>query len=33
VAARETLLASGVLNRVDVQAGPAVADEAETVAY
>jgi hypothetical protein len=33
VAAREKLLASGVLDRVDVQAGPAVADEAETVAY
>jgi hypothetical protein len=33
VAARETLLASGVLDRVDVQAGPAVADEAETVPY
>jgi hypothetical protein len=33
VAARETLLASGVLDRIDVQAGPAVADEAETVAY
>jgi hypothetical protein len=33
VAAREKLLASGVLDRVEVQAGPAVADEAETVAY
>jgi len=33
VAARERLLASGVLDRVDVQAGPAVAEEAETVAY
>jgi hypothetical protein len=31
--ARERLLASGVLDRVDVQAGPAVAEEAETVAY
>jgi hypothetical protein len=33
VAARERLLASGVLDRVDVKAGPAVAEEAETVAY
>jgi len=33
IAAREQLLASGVLERVDVQAGPAVAEEAETVAY
>lgn len=33
IAARERLLASGVLDRVDVQAGPAVAEEAETVAY
>jgi hypothetical protein len=33
LAARERLVASGVLDRVDVQAGPAVAEEAETVAY
>jgi hypothetical protein len=33
IAARERLLASGVLDRVEVQAGPAVADEAETVTY
>lgn len=33
IAARERLLASGVLDRVDVKAGPAVAEEAETVAY
>jgi hypothetical protein len=32
-AAREQLLASGVLDRVEVQAGPAVAEVAETVAY
>lgn len=32
-AARERLLASGVLDRVTVQAGPTVAEEAETVAY
>jgi hypothetical protein len=32
-AARERLLASGVLDRVTVKAGPAVAEEAETVAY
>ena len=31
-AARERLLASGVLERVTVKAGPAVAEEAETVA-
>lgn len=33
IAARERLLASGVLDRVEVQAGPAVAEEAETVTY
>ena len=32
-AARERLLASGVLDRVTVKAGPAVAEEAETVDY
>jgi predicted nucleotidyltransferase len=32
-AARERLLASGVLERVTVKAGPTVAEEAETVAY
>jgi hypothetical protein len=32
-AGRERLLASGVLDRVTVKAGPAVAEEAETVAY
>jgi hypothetical protein len=32
-AARERLVASGVLERVSVTAGPAVAEEAETVAY
>lgn len=32
-AARERLLASGVLERVTVKAGPAVAEEAETVEY
>ena len=32
-AARERLLASGVLDRVAVQAGPTVAEEAETVEY
>jgi hypothetical protein len=32
-AARERLLASGVLDRVTVQAGPTVAEEAETVDY
>jgi hypothetical protein len=32
-AARERLLASGVLERVTVKAGPAVAEEAETVQY
>jgi hypothetical protein len=32
-AARDQLLASGVLERVTVKAGPTVADEAETVAY
>ena len=32
-AARERLLASGVLDRVTVKAGPAVAEEAEPVAY
>jgi hypothetical protein len=32
-AARERLLASGVLERVTVTAGPAVAEEAESVAY
>lgn len=31
--ARERLLASGVLERVKVQAGPTVAEEAETVDY
>jgi hypothetical protein len=32
-AARERLLASGVLDRVTVKAGPTVAEEAEAVAY
>ena len=32
-AARGRLLASGVLERVTVKAGPTVAEEAETVAY
>jgi hypothetical protein len=32
-AARERLLSSGVLERVSVTAGPALAEEAETVAY
>jgi len=32
-AARERLLASGVLDHVTVQAGPTVAEEAESVAY
>ena len=32
-AARERLLKSGVLDRVTVQAGPTVAEEAETVSY
>jgi predicted nucleotidyltransferase len=32
-AARERLLASGVLERVNVKAGPTVAEEAETVSY
>lgn len=32
-AARERLLASGVLDRVTVKAGPTVAEEADTVAY
>jgi hypothetical protein len=32
-AARERLLASGVLDRVTVKAGPTVAEVAETVAY
>jgi hypothetical protein len=32
-AARERLLASGVLERVTVKAGPALAEEAESVAY
>ncbi len=31
--AREQLLASGILDRVTVKAGPIVAEEAETVAY
>ena len=31
--ARERLVASGVLDRVNVQAGPTVAEEAETVDY
>lgn len=31
--ARERLLASGVLDRVKLEAGPAIAEEAETVAY
>lgn len=31
--AREQLLASGVLDRVNVQAGPTIASEAETVDY
>jgi hypothetical protein len=33
VAARERLLASGVLERVNLQTGPTLAEEAETVAY
>ena len=32
-AARERLLASGILERVDIQAGPSVAEQAELVAY
>jgi hypothetical protein len=32
-AARERLLASGVLERVALKAGPTIADEAETVHY
>ena len=32
-AARERLLASGVLDRVTVKAGPTVAEEAETIEY
>jgi hypothetical protein len=32
-AARERLLASGVLERVTLKNGPALAEEAETVAY
>lgn len=32
-AARERLLNSGVLDRVEVRAGPTVAEEAETVEY
>jgi hypothetical protein len=32
-AARDRLLASGVLKRVTVKAGPTVAEEAETAAY
>ena len=32
-AARDRLLASGVLGRVTVKAGPIVAEEAETVSY
>ena len=32
-AARERLLASGVLERVSLQSGPALAEEAETAAY
>jgi hypothetical protein len=32
-AARERLLASGVLERVKLQAGPTLAEEAEAVAY
>ena len=32
-AARERLVSSGVLERVSVTAGPALAEEAETVAY
>ena len=32
-AARERLLASGVLDRVTVKAGPTVVEEAETVEY
>ena len=31
--ARERLLSSGVLDRVEVRAGPTVAEEAETVEY
>jgi hypothetical protein len=32
-AARETLVASGVLDRVTVKNGPTITDEAETVVY
>jgi hypothetical protein len=32
-AARERLLASGVLERVDLQAGPTLVEEAEAVTY
>ena len=32
-AARERLLASGVLDRVTIKSGPAVAEEAETLVY
>lgn len=32
-AARELLLSSGVLERVSVQAGPTLVEEAETIAY
>ena len=32
-AARERLLASGVLERVDLQAGPTLSEEAEAVTY
>jgi hypothetical protein len=32
-AARETLIASGVLDRVTVKSGPTITDEAEVVAY
>ena len=32
-AARERLLASGVLERVDLQAGPTLIEEAEAVTY
>jgi hypothetical protein len=33
IGARERLVSSGVLERVSVTAGPALAEEAETVAY
>ena len=33
IAARERLLASGVLERVNLQTGPTLAEEAEAVAY